>query len=467
MYEGNLLQRGPAHEHGIQASEFRQIDDTNVWITPGFAILYNPDGTTANIFTDFFDDTDDIHNAFAIGIVGDETFATWNEVMIVSSIQFHSKFFNYERKLAGGSGSSGSLNVPDVTFENGQVHVKDDKRQYTLFDLNTPMVKKQIELHPNFTRMSENLYSCTYLEQTDDESSSITLLFVFEGDRLMRVFKPLGQYVRDKITPDLQIIGKGVAPRHFYAPEDTRTVPTLIVQNASYRFAISPHGGGMVVENSSEFIAEPTPEQLGVRFDSTGDVDNGFNIGGVNDEATILGITHINGHDIQSLTTQLQVPSEYPLIKTRDAMLAPGESLISHMLDMNDRVHELGLTHQDLALPLKYIYEHFRQQYIPSEGDCSFNGVPLHVKFRHHRGGWLSPFEKKDLTLSDYKEARTEIAIVNTRNGKGIRFCELTPETIWRYGIYYGIEIHTGKTYAVNLQDLVDTFELGNKPLLT
>jgi len=29
-------------------------------------------------------------------------------------------------------------------------------------------------------------------------------------------------------------------------------------------------GGGMVVENSSEFIAEPTPEQLGVRFDSTG-----------------------------------------------------------------------------------------------------------------------------------------------------------------------------------------------------
>jgi len=89
---------------------------------------------------------------------------------------------------------------------------------------------------------------------------------VFEGDRLMRVFKPLGQYVRDKITPDLQIIGKGVAPRHFYAPEDTRTVPTLIVQNASYRFAISPHGGGMVVENSSEFIAEPTPEQLGVRF---------------------------------------------------------------------------------------------------------------------------------------------------------------------------------------------------------
>jgi len=42
------------------------------------------------------------------------------------------------------------------------------------------MVKKQIELYPNFTRMSENLYSCTYLEQTDDESSSITLLFVFE-----------------------------------------------------------------------------------------------------------------------------------------------------------------------------------------------------------------------------------------------------------------------------------------------
>jgi len=51
------------------------------------------------------------------------------------------------------------------------------------------------------------------------------------------------------------------------------------------------------------------------------------------------------------------------------------------------------------------------------------------LKFRHQfaAAGFLR-FEKKDLTLSDYKEARTEIAIVNTRNGKGIRFCELTPE---------------------------------------
>ena len=466
MNEDLQLRGKPINERGIQIPEFRQIDDTNVWITPGFAVLYNPDGTTANIFTDFFEVTHDISDAFAIGIVSDETFENWNEVMIISSVQPHPKLFSYLRKQADGSGSNGTLNVRDIAFENDVVHVKDDKSEYDLFNLNTPVVKERIAVHPDFTKISDNLYSCTYLETTDNESSSITLLFVFEGDRLERVFKPLGQYVRGKITPDLRVVGKGRAPLFYASSSDTRTVPTLIVENAFYRFAISPVLSGMVVENSSVFIAELTPEQLGVKFDPTGEVDNGFTIGGVNDEETILGITHINGHDIQSLTKRLHAPSKYPLLNIPDAMLATGESLISHMLSMNDLAREFGLTHQEIALPLKYIYEHFRQQYIPSEGDCSFRGVPLHVKFRPHRGSWLSPFEKKVATFSDYKEARMEIGIVNTRNGKGIRICELTPETIWRYGIYYGVEIHTGKTYAVNLQDIVDTFELEKTQLL-
>jgi hypothetical protein len=204
--------------------------------------------------------------------------------------------------------------------------------------------------------------------------------------------------------------------------------------------------------------AEPTPEELGVTFGREGAVESGFIIGTTNDEAAIMRIFTINGHSMEELDRVLShVNRGSPFTRRSHAFLLPGETLVSHMLDARDSVSVHGLTHQDLAIPMKYILELNRAQYVGSKADITYRGIPLHVRVTHYRGGWLTPF--------DSRNAHTEIAVVNKKNRRGCVYCNLTPETVWRYGIYYGIEIPSGISYPVDPEDIISVFGLDQKLL--
>jgi hypothetical protein len=228
----------------LSIPQLRQIDDTDIWATAGFAIAYGRDGTIRSIYTDFFDDTD-LFRAITFGIVEDDTSPDWKQVAVIAPFDGSSYRLSFERKMTSGTGKSGSLRLDEIRKEGDMILWDDDGTIYSLFDLQSPAVREAIATHPQCTRLSRNLYKVTYRESKGSEND-VTLLFQFTEDRLTRIFKPLGTYAEDKVTPDLRIVGTTRVPYSDLKPDyfKGKTVPALIVQNKWAQFVISSKLGG-------------------------------------------------------------------------------------------------------------------------------------------------------------------------------------------------------------------------------
>jgi hypothetical protein len=440
--------------------EVNQVDNTNFWTAPSFVIEYTPEGTMKQLYTDFFY-SEDISKAIAFGIVEEENFDDTKVLMIISPPDKYGRFWSYERSTTSGGGSSGTFHGSEISIQPDTIHFYQREKEYILINLDSPTIKDTITNHPQMVRISNSLFSCSYRQHESDEEDT-TILFKFDKNRLVGIYKPVE--IQKKITPDLTVVGTTTAPFLNDDSSDRPATPALIVKNSFYQCTISPSFGGSVVDKSIKLFAEPTPAQLGITFDLPRSMDSGFVVGGINNEDTILSLTHINGNSMEELTHILQAHSDHPLRRTHGAMLESGQTLASHMLEANEIVQLHGLTHQDMALALQYVHELFEQGYLGNEGTCTFGGVPLLVKSTHFRGGWRSPFiAKKDIpnAIDSYKE----ITIINATTGHGVKACNTTIDSIKDYGIYYGIEISTGTRYRVNPEDIIQTFELDRKKL--
>jgi hypothetical protein len=117
-------------------------------------------------------------------------------------------------------------------------------------------------------------------------------------------------------------------------------------------------------------------------------------------------------------------------------------------------VDESGLTHQQLAAPLKKIVSMERVGLLGLGSKITLNGVPLEVS---HVGMWAG---SQSLPFPDSAGARfaggSELTVKNTRTGKTVLVSPAVIDLIDRFGFYEGFS----SPFRVEPQDLVDVFEL-------
>ena len=109
---------------------------------------------------------------------------------------------------------------------------------------------------------------------------------------------------------------------------------------------------------------------------------------------------------------------------------------------------ELGLTHQQLADPLRVAQNVWRQQGGRDEVTFNFEGRQYKVKGTTWRGTQQSPFGDKTGTNVD-------MTVTNLNNNAKVTYSGLVPDMIWRYGFYEGKET----PYRVDPKDIVAVFD--------
>lgn len=192
--------------------------------------------------------------------------------------------------------------------------------------------------------------------------------------------------------------------------------------------------------------AEVSPESLGLGPPPA--VAQGtFTVGGVNSDASIRGLRELNGQPIEALEARMR-----PGADSLTGFLGRSERLRSVMEADNRQVRdELGTTHQALAFPLKLVrfLVNARAPSIKGWGDFAYRGERFFARGVIYRGPQGSPF-------ADRSAARGDFEVVNARTGKGLKFSELLPDMIERYGFYEGKEV----AYRLEPKDIAEVFSV-------
>jgi hypothetical protein len=198
-------------------------------------------------------------------------------------------------------------------------------------------------------------------------------------------------------------------------------------------------------------IHEPTLEELGVTYVDLVTEEGGFTQGGTNETEVIRQVTSINSIPVTQLEADMQ-----PSRLSSAGFLGQGESLVDILAEDNDTVRSFGLTHQEIAFPLRHIKALYEQGTIkstsgnvplPGQNEITVAGHPYRVGLVQWRGFQESPF--KDGTHGSY-----DMRILNLENGRITSSSALLPELIARYGFYEG----KGTGYRTAPEEIVHTF---------
>ncbi|NLG06465.1 MAG: hypothetical protein GX559_02070 [Candidatus Pacebacteria bacterium] len=173
----------------------------------------------------------------------------------------------------------------------------------------------------------------------------------------------------------------------------------------------------------------------------------GFKIHGENETSLILSLTSLNGKPISQLENIMR-----PGASSGAGFLGNHESLIEVLVDDNETVLGLGLTHQQLANFLRKIasapVEKKLGQYEQYEV-VDVDGKKFARAVERVRGIQQSPFNDGTLTNADYK-------VINLETGASISYSGLSPEMVHRYGFYEG----KGTSYRLDPKLVAETAEL-------
>jgi hypothetical protein len=174
-------------------------------------------------------------------------------------------------------------------------------------------------------------------------------------------------------------------------------------------------------------------------------IPSNFVVGGPNSTAEIMKLTEnslVAGSTIKELEARMR-----PGKLSEAGFLGLNESLVSILAEDNKLVvDELGLTHQELAIPLKLVGEAwFKAGRVSTIFE--YHDQKLKVDVVSYAGTQSSPFLDKIAT-------RVDVRVVNQASGATITYSGLMPALIERYGFYEGKET----PYRVNPKDILKVF---------
>lgn len=197
--------------------------------------------------------------------------------------------------------------------------------------------------------------------------------------------------------------------------------------------------------------ADADPAALGlVWVTETKDPATGFVVGGKNATAVVKNLTRINGRTIADLEADMR-PGAQSDVGSDKGFLGAGESLLAVLAADNATVVEdLGLTHQELARPLRVLAAVALKRFDRDAGKSTVNyqGRRFSVTLKQWKGYQLSPF--RDDTQTD-----TDVELVNLGTGEKLGYSLLVPDMIERYGFYEG----TGTPYRVDPKQVVKVLD--------
>lgn len=324
-------------------------------------------------------------------------------------------------------------------------------------DENTARSKAELEALAQKSVAEQLEESGFAIESSEDETSVMRyrsyqgeLVAIVEGNHLKGIFVAPDQTERSSRNLDpeqLEIIGIG----EFEGFLDTDPIRHGVkVSNGWAEFIIDPKYPSW--PQQPRIVREPTLEELGIVPIEPVTEQTGFTQGGANDTEAIRQLASINGVPISRLEADMQ-----PATMSGAGFLGEGERLIDVLARDNEIVTTLGLTHQEVALPLRYIEQLYRLGMIQQSGfdmpaapgvnEFTIGGHSYKVGVVAWRGYQESPF--RDNTRTDH-----DFTILNLETGHSIRYSGLLTELIGRYGFYEG----TGTPYRTAPEDIIKTF---------
>jgi hypothetical protein len=192
-------------------------------------------------------------------------------------------------------------------------------------------------------------------------------------------------------------------------------------------------------------------DKIGVRtVKPTVDPKTGFIIGGKNATSLIRKLTEINGRKIADLEKDMRPGAIGDgFIGSTKGFLGKEEKLLDVLAMDNELiVDKLGLTHQQMALPLLIaaaIGDKNRFQREPTP--FRYHGQDYRIKMICYKGYQFSPFYDKTATSCDAE-------LENLTAKKKLKYSPLVPQMIERYGFYEG----KGTPYRVEPAEVLEVF---------
>lgn len=184
----------------------------------------------------------------------------------------------------------------------------------------------------------------------------------------------------------------------------------------------------------------------------TKDPKTGFVVGGKNPTALIRNLTEINGRTIADLEKDMR-----PKVLSTAGFLGQHERLLQVLATDNDVViNELGLTHQELAKPLRAMLVFFgleNKEFLAPSQRFMFKGRRLQVDI-------VSWFDSQESPFLDGTSTSIDVTVTNLDTGKTINYSALVPLMIERYGFYEG----KGTSYRVEPRQIVEVLDFLRKP---
>lgn len=360
--------------------------------------------------------------------MGKETQSLCVQVMKQQSPEITARFGNkklFSEFTPNGSGSmSREYNASEIT----QLELLSEKS-----------INEQME-NSGFTREFDN-NNVTIMRYKKPNGE---LLAVVSAGKLKGLFIPIEDIGDSRGILDSQKL-KVVKIEEFpgYLPDDPPGTGVR-VSNGWAEFTIDPEYP--TYPKQPRIIREPSEEEIGLAPIPEILEQSGFKRGGVNDTETIRKINEIYGIPIDKLTTDMQ----------GSGFLGRGENLVDVLAQDNDTVRALGLTHQEVAKPLRYIQKLYRLRMLAATGgrmsepeinEITIAGHPYKIDIEQWRGVKQSPFH-------DGTSGSNDFTVTNLESDESFSASSLLTEMITRYGFYEG----HGTSYRTPPEQIINTF---------
>jgi hypothetical protein len=206
-----------------------------------------------------------------------------------------------------------------------------------------------------------------------------------------------------------------------------------------------PKLSGKPASSPVEDNARVDPEKLAVKpVPVRKDPRTGFLIGGKNPTALIPRLTEIAGRPLADLEEDMR-----PGGLSTAGFLGEGERLLD-VLAADNRyvVDERGLTHQELARPLRILGAVAVQHAVREPREITYHGRKLKLRALLSHVFVRSPFQ-------DGTRTNCTVTVANLGNGKKLTYSLLVPQMIERYGFYEG----KGTRYRVEPRAVLEVLD--------
>ncbi len=310
---------------------------------------------------------------------------------------------------------------------------------YTDGSMNSYLAKPEDELTAKLQQLSllpitAQLAAADFTEDPDDsgvwkikikDGGQQDVIAIIKDDVLLQLLTPIDQrifqyYQLDETT---EILAVNKYPKALSPTISLSLRSNLLTGELFYSLGIASLGE---IQQSRELTAK----ELGLE-DQTPYPDKSspsFMICGTNSTEVIRNLNGLNGQSLAELEDEMR-PGKLGGAASFGGFISKDDSLIDVLAVDNEFVQSLGLTHQDLALPLRYV------AMIVNFGfgeEFAFRGSEYKVDvLGNYVSAVLSPFH-------DDTGGRTDVEVHNLTNGKSMHFNLLLGEMINRYGFYEG-----------------------------